>query len=169
MASSLYGKTIGILGKGRIGTYVGKVAKALGMKVLFYKHGDNLSDILKNSDIIYSALPLSDETKGLLGEKEFSIMKNGAYFVTTSHNLIYDHDALMKALDKNLAGAAIDLEGIDTGDYKNEVHVKFKRHPKVLVTPHVAYKTDYALQRGYDIMIDNVEAFIRGKPINIVN
>ncbi len=165
----LYGKTIGILGAGRIGSYVGKIAKALGMKVTFWKRGEELSKVLKNSDVIYCALPLSDETKGLLGEKEFALIKTGAYFVTTSHNQIYNHDALLNALNKNLAGAAIDLEGTNIGDYKAEAYLKFKNHPKVLITPHVAAKTDYAIKRGYDMMIDNIEAFVKGKSTNIVN
>ncbi|MBI4020551.1 MAG: hypothetical protein HY367_04415 [Candidatus Aenigmarchaeota archaeon] len=168
-APCLYGKTIGILGAGRIGGYVGKVAETLGMKILFWRRGDDISNVLKKSDVVYCALPFSDETKGLLGEKEFSQMRHGSYFVTTSHNLIYDHHALLKALDKNLTGAAVDLEGIKVGDYKSEAYLRFKGHPKVLLTPHVAYKTDYALKRGRDMMIDNIEAFIKGEPINIVN
>jgi len=166
---SLYGKIIGILGAGRIGSYVGKIAQALGMKIMFWRRGDDLSNILKNSDVIYCALPLSEETKGFLDEGEFELMKKGSYFVTTSHNLIYNHDALLKALDNNLAGAAMDLEGTNTGDYTSDVYAKFKNHPKILVTPHIAYKTDYAIKRGYDIMIDNIEAFIKGRPMNIVN
>jgi D-3-phosphoglycerate dehydrogenase len=169
VARSLYGKTIGILGAGSIGEYVGKLAKSFGMRVVFWKRGEDISKVLKGADIIYCALPLSDKTKGLLGDKEFALMKNGAYFVTTSHNLIYTHEALLKALDRNLAGAAMDLEGTNSGDYNAEAYLKFKNHPKVLVTPHVAFKTDYALKRGYDIMIDNIEAFVEGKPINIVN
>lgn len=169
VASCLYGRTIGILGAGRIGTYVGRVAKKLGMKVIMWKRGRNLSLVLKKSDILYCALPFSDETKGLLGEKEFALMKNGSYFVTTSHNLIYNHDSLLKALSNNIAGAAMDLEGTNSGDYKAEVYLKFKNHPKIIVTPHVAYKTDYAIKRGYDMMIDNIEAFVQGKPANIVN
>jgi len=169
VARSLYGKTIGIVGAGSIGKYVGKLAKSFDMRVVFWKRGEDISKVLKSADIIYCALPLSDETKGLLGDKEFALMKNGSYFVTTSHNLIYNHEALLKALDRNLAGAAMDLEGINCGDYKTEVYLKFKDHPKVLVTPHVAFKTDYALKRGYDIMIDNIEAFVKGNPANIVN
>ncbi|VVB77472.1 Glyoxylate reductase [uncultured archaeon] len=166
---SLYGKTIGILGKGRIGSYVGKLSEAIGMRVTYLERRGDLLDILRNSDVIYSALPLSEETEGLLGEKEFASMKSGSYFVTTSHNLIYDHGALLKALDRNLAGAAMDLEGISTGDYKNEVYCKFKDHPRILATPHIAYKTDYAMKRGYDLMIDNIEAFVAGNPKNVVN
>jgi len=166
---SLCGRTIGILGAGRIGTYVGKVAKKLGMKVIYWKRGKRLSSVLKRSDVVYCALPLSEETKGLLGEKEFGMMKSGSYFVTTSHIQIYNHEALLNALNNNLAGAAVDLEGTAEGDYGSDVYMKLKSNPKVLVTPHVAYKTDYAIRRGYDIMIDNIKAFVEGKPINIVN
>ncbi len=166
---SLYGKTIGILGTGRIGNYVGKISESLGMNVMYWKRGNDLSNVLKNSDIIYCALPLSDETKELLKEKEFGQMKNGAYFVTTSHNQIYNHNALLKALNKNLAGAAMDLEGINSGDCNSEAYLTFKNNAKILVTPHIAFKTDSAIERGYDMMIDNIEAFVEGKPTNIVN
>ena len=97
------------------------------------------------------------------------MMRDGSYFVTTLHHQIYDKDALLEALGKNLRGAAMDLEGATTGDYGSEVYIKLHNSPRVLITPHVAYKTDYAVRRGYDIMIDNIEAFVKGSPINVVN
>lgn len=166
---TLYGKTLVILGAGRIAQSVGKSAQALGMHVIFWKRGDNLGNVLQKADVLYSALPLSEETKNLLGEKEFKVMKQGSYFVTTSHNKIYDHAALLDALNANLVGAAIDLEGTDTGDYNAEAYRSLRANQKILLTPHIAYKTDYALMRGKDIMIDNIEAFVKGNPINIVN
>jgi phosphoglycerate dehydrogenase-like enzyme len=166
---SLYRKKILIMGGGRIGQYVGKICKALGMKVSFWKRGDALVDMMGDADVVYSALPLNDQTKGLLGAKEFGAMKKGSYFVSTSHNKIYDHRSLLDALNENLAGVAIDLEGISVGDYKDEAYRAFKDHPKVLVTPHIAWKTDYAVRKSYDIMIDNVEAFVKGNPTNLVN
>jgi phosphoglycerate dehydrogenase-like enzyme len=166
---SLYKKRILVLGRGRIGSYVAKVSKALGMKVSLWVRGDNLMDLIKDADVVYSALPLNDQTKGLLGEREFGAMKEGSFFVSTSHEKIYDHKALLKALSSNLAGAAMDLEGINAGDYKSEVYTEFKYHPKILVTPHIAWKSDYAVRKGFDIMIDNIEAFIRGSPANLVN
>ena len=75
VGTGLYRKTVGILGAGRIGTYVGKVCKALGMKVIYWKRGDSLSDILVRSDIIFCALSQSKETEGLLGRNEFAMMK----------------------------------------------------------------------------------------------
>ncbi len=166
----LYGRTLGILGAGRIGTYVGDVAKALGMNVVFWRRGDLISKILNKSDVVYCALPLSDETEGLLGEKEFGLMKSGSFFVTTSPHKIYDPDALLKALQKNIAGAAIDIdEGVSDGNYKGELYKKFKQCKNVIVTPHVAYKTDYAIKHGYDMLIENIAAFVKGKPKNIVN
>lgn len=169
VASTLYDKELVVLGAGRIARRVGSIAGVLGMRVEYWKRGEDLIKTLAKADVVYCALPLSDETKNLIGKKEFSAMKKGSYFVTTSHNKIYDHDALLHALDNHLAGAAIDLEGTDPGDYKAEPYLKLKPHPKILLTPHVAYKTDYALMRGSDIMIDNIEAFVKGRPINLVN
>jgi len=169
LAPSLYRKRILILGQGRIGSYVGRVSKALGMKVSFWKRGDNLAAMLPEADVVYCALPLSESTKGLIGQAEFEMMKMGSYFVTTSHNQIYSHDSLLKALNVNLAGAAIDLEGINTGDYKNEIYQKFKVNPKILVTPHVAWKSDYSVKKSHDTVIDNIQSFIEGSPKNVVN
>jgi len=165
----LYKRTVGILGAGRIGKYVGKVCKSLGMKVIYWTRGMPLTEVLSRSDIVFCALSQSKETEGLLGRKEFDMMKKGSYFVTISPDIIYDRSALLEALDKNLAGAATDLAFITTGDYKSEAWLALKDHPKMLVTPHVAWKTDYAVRKSYDIQIDNVEAFIGGNPINLVN
>lgn len=166
---ALYGKTVGILGAGRIGSYFSKLAKAFGMNVILWKRGNDLKEVLDKSDVVYCALPLNEGTKGLLGDKEFSSMKKGSFFVTTSHNEIYNHDALLKVLDKNLAGAALDLEGTEFGDYKSKVYEKFKNNKKVIITPHVAFNSDYATKRKYDILIDNIESYIEGKPKNLVN
>ena len=76
---------------------------------------------------------------------------------------------MLDALKDNLAGAATDLAVAKTGDYKSKIYMKFKDNPKILLTPHVAWKTDYAVRKSYDIMIDNIEAFIKGSPINLVN
>ena len=167
--STLYAKNLVILRNGRIARVVGNIASSLGMKVKFWKRGDNLHNAIKEADVLYCALPFNTETKNLLGKEEFNSLKKGSYFVTTSHNQIYDYDALIQSLNNNLAGAAIDLEGTNTGDYKSDIYVKLKSHPKVLLTPHVAYNTDYSIKRGYDIMIDNIESFVKGKPINLVN
>lgn len=116
------------------------------------------------SDVLFCALPLSDETKGIIGKKEFSLMRKGSYFVTISPPELYDSEALLEALKKNLAGAAM-----DNSDYKSPEYTKFRNNEKVLLTPHIAYKTNYGIKKSYDILIDNIEAFIKWKPINLVN
>jgi phosphoglycerate dehydrogenase-like enzyme len=169
MTISLYDKNITVLGAGRIGNHVAKITQAMGMNVKLWKRGENILSAIQEADVVYLALPFSPETKGLLGKKEFSAMKKGSFFVTTSHNQIYDHEELLHALENNLAGAALDAEGTNVGDYNSSVYQKFGKHPKVLVTPHVAFKTDHAINKGRDMLIDNIEAFVKGKPINLVN
>ena len=70
---------------------------------------------------------------------------------------------------RTLPGRRWNLEGIDAGDYKSDVYTKFKGHPRILMTPHIAWKTDYAVKKSCDIMIGNIEAFVKGSPTNLVN
>ena len=82
---------------------------------------------------------------------------------------ICDVDAMLSALDKGiLAGVAHDSGGIQVGDISDPFYQKLLKNPKVIVTPHIAYKTDATARRQYDMMIDNVEAWIKGHPVNLV-
>ena len=96
-------------------------------------------------------------------------MKQYSYFVTVTRSEIVDEDALIDALDNgHLAGAASDCGGILVGDTDDPLYQKMLNHPKVLVTPHIAYNSEKSRKTGADIMIDNVEAYIKGKPQNVV-
>ena len=99
----------------------------------------------------------------------FRSLKKGAYFVGVTRAEIADQDAMLEALDAGiLAGVATDCGGVLVGDTDDPLYKKMLAHPKVLATPHISWSATKSLQVGSDIMIDNVEAFIKGKPQNVV-
>lgn len=167
--AGLTNKKITILGKGNVGSRVGKICEALGMKVSFFKRGDDLFESVKDADVVVDALSLNESTIRLLDKKFFNSMKKGSYFVTITSPKICDVDAMIEALDKGiLAGAAHDSGGIQIGDVHDPFYKKLLNHPKILVTPHIAFNTDVTKRVSYDMMIDNIEAWLNKKPINLV-
>jgi phosphoglycerate dehydrogenase-like enzyme len=161
------GKEITILGKGNIGTCVGEAAEALGMKVTFFKRGDDLIEKIKNADVVVDTLSSKPKTQGLLDKTFFDSLKGGVYFVTVSAGEVLDVDAMLAALDSGKLRLAAH-DSFMAGDTSNELYQKILKHPKVYATPHIAYNTDVTDRTGNDMMIDNVEAWIKGKPINVV-
>lgn len=165
----LVGKNITILGKGNIGSRVGKICEALGMRVSYFQRNDNLLGKAKNADIIVSCLSTNSSTKNLLNKKFFNSLKKGSYFITVTTSMIYDADAMFEALDKGiLAGVADDSATMPVAEVDNPYYQKLLKHKKVICTPHIAFNTDATARKANDIMIDNVEAWIKGKPINLV-
>ncbi|HSW37840.1 MAG TPA: NAD(P)-dependent oxidoreductase [Candidatus Saccharimonadales bacterium] len=165
----LAGNKITILGKGNIGGRVEKIAKAYEMEVNYFKRGDDLVDAVKDADVVVDTLSTNPSTKGLLNDNFFKSMKRGSYFVTVTGPEIVDYDAMLQAIDEGiLNGAASDCGSILVGDTDDPLYQKLLKHPKVHVTPHISYSSEKARQTGADIMIDNVEAWIKGKPQNVV-
>lgn len=166
---SLAGKNITILGKGNIGSTVGKICEALGMKVTYFQRNDNLLGKVKDADVVVSCLSANPSTRNLLDKTFFNSLKKGAYFITITASSVYDADAMLEALDKLiLAGVADDSATMPVGEVSNPYYQKLLKHPKVIVTPHIAFNTDLTARGANDIMIDNVEAWIKGSPINLV-
>ncbi|MFA5030931.1 MAG: NAD(P)-dependent oxidoreductase [Patescibacteria group bacterium] len=166
---SLKDKHVVILGQGDVGSRVGNICKALEMEVSYFKRNDNLLNSVKNADVIVDALSSNPSTKGLLNEKFFLSLKKGSYFITVTGTEIYDTEAIIKALDKEiLAGAAMDAGSIKVGDTADPYYQTLLKHPKILATPHIAYNTWNTKRVANDMMIDNVEAWLNKKPINLV-
>lgn len=169
MATSLYNKKITILGAGHIGIQLGKICDSFGMKVNFFKRGNNLLKSVKDADIIANCLSVNSATIGLLNKQFFSSLKRGSFFVSASRHQIYDVEALKDALDKNiLIGAADDAADAEVGNINEPDYKTLLSHPKILATPHIAWNTDAERRKANDIMIDNVEAWINKKPINLI-
>lgn len=174
----LYGKTIGIIGFGRIGHQTSLIARGLGMKILAFdsyvnkeweKEGVSyvsLDELLKESDVISLHCPLFPETKKIINNESISKMKDGVKIINTSRGPLIDEDALYEALESNkVSGAAMDVLEVEppTG------HNRLSTHPNCIVTPHIAWAPKESRQRLMDIAVDNVKQFINNTPVNVVN
>lgn len=158
-----------ILGKGNIGTRVGEICEFLNMKVAYFKRGDDLIKSVKNSDVVVNTLSYNDSTNKIINKNFFQSLKQGSYFVSVADDQTYDADALEEAIKNNiLAGAAIDFGSMKVGDINNALYKRFANNPKVLATPHMAYNSDITDRIGNKMMIENIKAWIKGKPINLV-
>lgn len=162
-------KNITILGKGSVGSRVGEVAEALEMNVRYFQRGDNLVDKVKQADIVVDTLSSNPSTENLLNRGFFNALKNETIFITVTGSSIVDIDAMLKALNSGkLACVAHDAGGIRPGDTTDPLYQKLLKHPKVYLTPHIAWNTDVERQLSNDVMIENIEAWLKGKPIHVV-
>jgi len=166
------GSTLGIVGYGALGKSIGKRAEALGMKVLPYDIFPqpglvDLDTILTQSDIITLHVPLTPETKNMIGAKELKKMKPSAILINTARGGLVDEAALAEALTTgSIAGAGFDVltkEPPKEGNILLDATI-----PNLIVTPHVAWASKEAMQILADQLIDNIEAFVAGKPQNVV-
>jgi glyoxylate reductase len=136
LGEGLAGKTLGIVGYGRIGREVGRLAEALGMRVLHTK-ASPLDDVLREADVLSLHVPLTDETRHLVGARELAVMKPQSVLINTSRGPVVDEQALADAIASgSIAGAALDV-------YEREptVHPRLLALENVVLTPHVASAT----------------------------
>jgi len=162
-------KSVCILGQWNIWSNVGYVCEAFGMRIFYVERWEDLLESVEDADVVISCFSVNESTKNLLNEEFFAWLKKWAYFITPVDYVTYDVDALISSLDNwHLAGAAIDAMWIQVGDVDDKFYKKIQSHPKILATPHIAWASDVADKRWGDMMIDNVEAWIAGKPINLI-
>jgi D-3-phosphoglycerate dehydrogenase len=176
LGSELYGKTFGIIGLGEIGTQVAQIVNAFGCKVIAYSRTkkeinnvefSDLETLLKESDIISVHVPLTNETKHLIGENELKLLKPTSILINTARGAIVDNTALSIMLKKNaIAGAAIDV-------YENEPpldrdYTLFDA-PNTTLLPHIGYATKEAIKLRGEIVIRNILKWIEGSPQNVMN
>lgn len=163
------GKNLGVIGLGRIGTYVAIKAKALGMNVIGIKRHDlkaaasklgirpanNLEYLLRNSDFISIHVPLSPSTYHMINEKSFSVMKNGVYIVNTARGAIIDGKALLSALENGkVAGVALDV--FEYEPPKEPWEWKLINNPRVIATPHIGSMTEEAQRAAGNIIAEKI-------------
>jgi glycerate dehydrogenase len=165
----LYGLTMGIVGFGKIGQAVGKLAEAFGMKVLTYSRkqpAEELENLFRQSDVISLHCPLTPETKHLVNDERLAWMKPTAFLLNTSRGPLIDESALAKALNEGrLAGAGLDVLAVEPPTADNSP----LRAKNCLVTPHIAWATRAARSRLMDAVVENVRAFLAGNPKNVVS
>jgi D-3-phosphoglycerate dehydrogenase len=171
----LYGKTLGIIGMGRIGAEVGKRATAFGMSVLGYdplipaeeiqRRGaepTGLDNLYAHSDFISLHLPLTDETRSMVAEQAFGSMKRGVRLICAARGGIIDESALLAALESGqVAGAALDVYASEPPGASELV-----KHPKVIATPHVGAQTAEAQSRAAEDIANEVLAVLNGEPLH---
>lgn len=175
----LAGKNLGLLGLGKVGSAVAKVGHAFGMKLMAWSQ--NLTreraaecqarlvekeELFRQSDVVSIHLILSDRTRGLVGRRELSLMKPTAYLINTSRGQIVDEAALLEVLrEKKIAGAAIDVYGTEPLPAEHPI----RRLDNVLLTPHLGYVSAENLTKMYQDAVEDILAFLDGKPIRVLN
>ena len=170
------GKTLGVVGAGHIGMEVIKVAKALGMNILVHTRtpkadGDgiryvSLDELLENSDYITLHCPLNDQTEHIINKEAIGKMKPSAVIVNTGRGPLINEADLCEALAaKRIAGAGLDVQEVEPPAEDSSLYTL----DNVIITPHMGWKGLETRQRLVGIIRDNVQAFFKGEPINVVS
>ncbi|MET1085163.1 MAG: D-2-hydroxyacid dehydrogenase [Burkholderiales bacterium] len=172
----LFDATIGIIGEGAIGQGTAKIARGFGMKVLFADHPPPKAEgvefapmdkVLRESDVISLHCPMTEATRGLIGEKEMKMMKRTAILINTARGGLVQEDALIRALNEGwIAGAGFDV--LTKEPPKEGNPLLDLRLPNFILTPHVAWASDGAMQFLADQIIDNIELWAKGTPQHLV-
>lgn len=169
-------KTIGIVGFGRIGRAVGKIAKAFGMKVLAYNRSRcpegetigqyvDLDALLRESDIISLHCPLTPETTALINAQSLAKMKNGAILLNTARGSLLNEQDVADALRSGkLRGAAVDVVSNEPMLPDNPLLTA----PNCIITPHMAWTPVESRQRIIDCTVNSIKGYLSGSPVNTV-
>ena len=171
----LKGKMLGIIGLGKIGSQVAKVAKAFGMEVVAWSENLNLTeanklgvlpmskeDLLKNSDIISIHVVLGERYKNLITSKELKMMKKSAFLINTSRGAVINEKDLLEALDKEII-SGVGLDVYDKEPLPQDHKLRFI--PNVLLLPHLGYVTAENYSKFYNQMVENLLSCLDNKPI----
>jgi glycerate dehydrogenase len=175
--TELAGKTMGLVGLGDIGSQVAKIALAFGMKVIAYRknpartENDDikmvaLEELFRRSDVVSLHCPLTEETKGLINAERLSWMKPNAVVLNTGRGPLINEADLAEALrNGTIDGAGLDVLSVEPPKPDNPL----LSAPNCIITPHVAWATFEARKRLLQMVADNLESFIEGKPRNVVS
>lgn len=170
----LYGKTIGIVGYGAIGRALEKIAHGFGMQIIIYDHNAarkeaelgsfvSLEELIRESDIVSLHVPLTADTRSMIGKRELEAMKESAVLINVSRGGIVDEAALKKALDQGeIAGAGLDV--VEEEPIPDD-------HPllttdRCIITPHMAWLAKESRQRLLDMAVENFKTYLDGRPQN---
>jgi phosphoglycerate dehydrogenase-like enzyme len=178
LGTDIHGKTLGVLGLGKIGQAVAGFGKAFGMKVIAWSQ--NLTaeraqeggaervekdELFRRADVLCIHLKLGERTRGLIGARELGLMKQTAYLVNTSRGPIVDEQALIAALqERRIAGAGLDVfdeEPLPQGH-------PFRHLPNVLATPHIGYVSEKTYRAAFPEAVEDIAAWLDGRPIRVL-
>ncbi len=178
LGTGLSGRTLGIIGLGKLGSRVAKIGHALDMNVIAWSK--NLTEercraagvtlvskeeLLRQSDFVTLHVQLSPRTEGMIGKAEIALMKPTAYLINTSRGQVVDEDALLTALRENkIAGAGIDVYNVEPLPLDHP----FRKLPNAVTTPHLGYAMRDNLEIFYRGMVANIRAWLDGKPVNVM-
>lgn len=174
----LAGKTIGIVGYGRIGQSTGRIAQALGMKVLAFDSFKNpslenetckyveLEQLFENADVIALHCPLFPSTQGMINKENIAKMKDGVIIINNSRGALIVEEDLKEALNNGkVAAAGLDVVSTEPIQRNNPL----LQAKNCIITPHISWAPKESRQRLMDIAVNNLKAFIDGNPVNVVN
>jgi len=173
----LAGKTMGLIGYGRIGREVGRLARAFGMEVLVYTQPEpqkpepgaefvSLPELLRRSDVVSLHCPLFPENTGMINSERLAQIKEGAFLLNTARGPLIDEAAVAEALKTGrLGGAALDVVSVEPIKGDNPL----LDAPNCLITPHIAWAAKESRARLMDIAVENLRGYLEGRPVNVVN
>jgi glyoxylate reductase len=173
LGSDLGGKTLGVIGAGRVGQAVGRRARAFGMRVLYNSRtrkaefeqstGASRADLptlLAESDVVSVHVPANPETKGMMNRERFARMKRGAIFVNTARGEVVREPALVEALEQGILSGA----GLDVFPSEPDINEVLLAHPRVVTLPHLGSATGDTRRAMAELAIRNVRAVLAGEP-----
>ncbi|MFC5169174.1 D-2-hydroxyacid dehydrogenase family protein [Streptomyces mutomycini] len=176
VGADLYGRRLGILGLGKIGSRVAAVGRAFGMDVVAWSanltperaaeagagFAATREELLETSDFVSVHLVLSERTRGLLGAKELGLMRPGSYLVNTSRAAIIDQDALLDVLRRGaIAGAGVDVFDVEPLPADHPM----RSAPRLLATPHLGYVSQANYAAYYGDAVEDIRAYLDGEPV----
>lgn len=179
LGSEVYGKTLGVIGLGRIGSAVAIRAKGFGMRVLYWSREKksslekqlnleymSLPEILKKADFISINVALTPQTRHLIAQKEFSLMKKNAIIVNTARGPIIDEKALVEAL----TSGKIEAAGLDVYENEPDIHPKLRELDNVVLAPHIGSGTQETRAKMAQMVVDDVLMALKGqRPLHAIN
>ncbi|MDU0200693.1 D-2-hydroxyacid dehydrogenase family protein [Paenibacillus sp. MAH-36] len=176
IGTDLYGKTLGVLGLGKLGTKIAKFGQAFGMDVVAWsqnltqeradevgvRFANSKEELLESSDFVSIHLVLSDRTRGLIGAADLKRMRPSAYLINTSRAPIVDQEALAEALQNRwIAGAAVDVFEVEPLP-KDDA---YRSLPNLLTTPHIGYVSEANYQAFYRDVVEDIREYLAGSPV----
>jgi phosphoglycerate dehydrogenase-like enzyme len=178
LGTDIHGKTLGVLGLGKIGQAVAGFGKTFGMKIIAWSQ--NLTseraqecgaervekdELFRRADVICIHLKLGERTRGLVGQRELGLMQKTAYLVNTSRGPIVDEQALIAALEqRKIAGAALDVFDEEPLPQNHP----FRYLPNVLATPHIGYVSEKTYRGAFPDAVEDIRAWLDCKPVRVL-